>query len=220
MKNRTFLLIAFIFVNTLTVKAQIIYSSTNGKYNQAHTMQLDGQNMGIKPISCGLQHIEKKHRKTGEITKYDRIVLMLIDQNDATYIIYVNFRNQPTAAGKFSAGEEEREKPIPASLDNFSMDNYVYVRPHFSIEYYIKDTDKKLSFFESVYGVKINGGTLEITRFDLENHRISFKIDATLENKNKKTIDLKGLIINDLPMAEMTADGIGMPKKVIYQERF
>ena len=206
------------FLNSSFSKAQSIFASTNGKYNQAITMTLDGQNIGIKPISCGLQHVEDKDRKTGEITKYDKIVLMLIDQNDASYIIHVNFREQPSSVGKFPAGEEKREVRLQSEKNDYNKT--FFLRPHFIFDYYIKDTDKKLSYFEAFYKLKTNAGNFEITKFDLPSHRISFKIDATLENQQKKTIELKGLIINDLPFAEMIADGIGMPTKVIYQERF
>jgi hypothetical protein len=65
---------------SISGNAQSIFSTTNGKYNTAILVKINGQNAELKPISCGLMHIARKEKKTGETKIEDKIIVMFFGQ--------------------------------------------------------------------------------------------------------------------------------------------
>jgi hypothetical protein len=197
--------------------------AANGKYNKAITVTMNGQNVEMKPISCGLLHVPRKDKKTGETTISDNITVMFLDQYDGSFILTINFKSQKLTTGSFPSAEQKRPMmESDQSLSDGHPDKYVFPRPHVSGSYYPNKKNPENRYQGSMYNMVFDQGSLELTRLDLVAHRVSFTYSGTVTpwRKSDGSITIKGLEIKDIPLAEMDTNDMGMPKKVIYQEKF
>ncbi len=215
--------ICVLLLSASTLLAQSTYSTVNGKYNKAITITMNGQNVEIKPISCGLLHVPYKNKQTGETTISDKITVMFVDQYDGSFMLTINFKSQKPVTGSFPSAEQQRPMlESDKSLPDGHPDKYIFPRPNVSGSYYPNKKNPENRYQGSGYNMAFDQGSLELTRFDLAAHRVSFRYSGTLTawRKSDGSISIKNLEIKDIPLAEMNTNDMGMPTKIIYQEKF
>jgi hypothetical protein len=208
--------------------SQIGYSQTqfeqlNGRYNKAITIFINEKPAELKPISCGLLHIKRKNKTTGEIENSDQIMAMFLDKYDGSFILNVNFKDMKASIGNFPyAGKKrplmEYDKTLPEGHPN----KYVFPRQHVGINFYPNKKNEENPYNGSFYISEFDQGEVAITRLDMPNHRISFVYNGTIKPQWGKgeALVIKNLEIKDMPLAEMDANDMAMPTKIIFQEKF
>jgi hypothetical protein len=138
-------------------------------------------------------------------------------------MLMICFKNQNPTIGKFPNGEERRPfGESDHSLSDGNPNKYVFPRPHVDGTFYPNKKNPENPYQGSMYNVVFDEGELVLSRLDLAAHRISFKYNGSVKPSFGKVekVEIKGLELNDIPLAEMNANDMGMPTKIIYQEKF